>query len=347
MHATDSMQMLQHNGYLAARELEAGLRLDNTGTPDYTIGYEAEILGNAIFETGTARALGLSRPCDDQPVIDHIVSKNRHRFADTGFTAAHDGHYEIQSPVAWHPKSLYLATVGIVRAGILPRRAKSVVTSHISIGFGRNELENPDEKIPNFLRILRVAEQLGGTTVGRLMAACDPHSRTHRVLPERSWAQKGFGGVYVQDAGLTEEEKTWLGGNHRVEFRTLRYRNPQQLAVALEALYFLTRASLAQDNPLAELYRSFENRFREYTEANGLPGYDDVTLETILTPPNELDSEVIGIHRYAEHMKQSPQSELKVTAVRAIIDIKEELGMSGHPTSIAKRQPALPLFAQV
>jgi hypothetical protein len=279
-----TIKRFESDGFIESEMVDVVRQAEVSGTYRHTIGYELELLPSAGSET--------PRLVDEEIEGKEIKYEAFKALYKYDYEVASDGVYELLSPPSRHPTTLALATRGIIRTGWLPETPNGVVTAHVSIGSSK-DIRGPDQQ-NRLINLLRAVEMADGTTPGRLYS---PIRQAKAMGPNVdadnfSWAIRGIAGV-MKDIRLDDED--WRGRNNRIEFRTIRYQSPDQFGTTLEALYFLTRGLLSgQKRPAHAIYAQFEEWFKKYQQAYGLPDIADCSLA--------LDDKRVSIEALSEYL---------------------------------------------
>jgi hypothetical protein len=328
----EAIENLESDQRINALEADTARQAQAAGTKSHTIGYEVEIYPSATSEVPVLEEATELKPELKAEYVDALLSY--------GYTLGEDAVYELSSPSAKHPLALVVASRGIERIGWLPREAKGLVTAHVSIGSSENKLLRETSVTYRLINLLRAVDIAGGTTPGRLLApvggAEAMEKDDDRDTSLFSWNKRGIAGVAVS---FNTEDTQWHGKNKRVEFRTMRYQSLEQFGLSLESLYFLSRGLLAgESNPASNLYNQFEDWFRDYQQANGLPNIElnpDLLEDFDFTEPKALAE---YIEPYADHLT-SPSVDKKPLHDRinqTVTDLAEEFGMARIPTQLSR-----------
>ncbi len=284
-----TLQRLESAAYLSPAELRLATKAESSGTPTHTIGYEIEVLPSALPDIGWVQANLGTLPARDRlykpgsrsygATGQEYIRLNAHRvLTPYGYGVVKDGGvYELQSPPAQHPDALSIATSGVSRAGWLPDGTRGRVTAHVSIGTVASK-DDVIERAPGLVDTLRMVEQLGMTTPGRLMQPIHTADRWDDTLYSTySWNSKGTVGVKIDIDPVNSDTTRWNQPTRRVEFRTLGFYKPEQFQVALTGLYYLTRAAFAPPaTPAATEHAKLQDWFNGYQERHQLPTTEDV-----------------------------------------------------------------------
>lgn len=281
-------------GLLSLAQLEAGLGAIALGTESLTIGFEIEAPEDSRPELQFSRELltvsGHLSPSDRKDLETAITS--------TGFTLQDDQLFEVSSTPSTHPYALYVALLGLIKAGLVPQTPRAMFPLHISIGSG-----SPGDSFENRMRVLRSTEIMGASTPERLQepyTAYIAQEERRLTLGNFSYAQKGQGGLYYElnPASYSPLEKKWVGDNkHRNEYRSLQYQGPNSLLLGLDTLYYLSHAMHADSaTDLHELYDDFLSQYSKII-GNSLPTtpresasdwYDPKKFNSYISPFAEL-----------------------------------------------------------
>lgn len=258
-HIYPGLKNMEYDGLINRGEATAARNSRDRFVMHHTLGYELEILRSAAPSIPRAQHIVV----DPYVNSDVLPSKCENELYKYGFDTNYDGLYELISPVAGHPVALSVATRGVIRAGWLPERTRGVITAHISVGTRVPIYERPDLEA-QAIRILRATELVGGSVPGRLLRPLVTNGH-HKMY----WNRIGRLGVYTP---YTSNPNAWLGGNNRIEFRSLRYTSHAQFEATLQTIYYLTRGLLAPESrPGNTIYGDFDKWFQNYCATHGLP----------------------------------------------------------------------------
>lgn len=256
----------QSHGLISDGEAKLARASLTYGSERHTIGYELEVCVDAFDELHFP---GNSLSADSK-ICDEGAIELQARAFKVGFNTGTDEVFEISSPPSTHPYALYIAQLGVVRSGLTPYKPKGTITEHISLG-----IDVEPEKFEDYLQILRTTELLGASTPQRMLepATKAALAEISDVGPDcYSYAVRGSAGLSYDPWLGNIIDQTWFGANARFEFRSLQYRQPQQLLIGLDALYYLTLGMHgASDSQRRKLYEQFRNAYTEQTEKLRLP----------------------------------------------------------------------------
>lgn len=320
---SQSIYPMQRDSLLTPEEGDLARKAQLAGNHSHTIGFELEVLESA------ARQL-LPTPLN--------VMQARLRCEDTieryHFGVFSEGVYEIASPYAKHPTPLRIATHGLVRAGVLPAESAGMVNAHVSVG---SYLDAADmSTLPRFATLLRVVEQLDGTTANRLMLpvkkAREQGASDISEL-EATWACKGTAGVKISHKLDDYQQPNWQAMTDRIELRTLGYYSPQQFGQTMDIIYTLSRGLTADPGtPERKRYDWFEAEVESYFDDHALPHSDRLMGRGVGTVKHLADY----MQPFADHHRHTSKAILGQMAWSAVHDLREEFGLSGlEPGSLA------------
>lgn len=318
MLALEAVDRLASRGFVTSDELNGACEAEILGDESHTIGYEVEVLASArndIQNTADVELEDMYEVCSD--------SLNYY-----GYTVGSDGLYELQSPAAMHAHTLAVATRGLARFGWLPEKGtKGLVTSHVSVGTNVEIESNAVSIHIELIKILRAVEAFGGTTPSRLNFPIKKyHENSTWQVSEYGWNHKGaFGVNLIPSAEVCCQVSEWKGDNSRIEFRTLGYYNPKQFGAMLNAVYYLTRGMLTDDERASKIYDEYYYWLSEYNHKHKLPQLDAEdnpedprVLETYFTP-------------YVQHLADADLAPIRQKTTQTIRYLRDEFGMASIP----------------
>lgn len=322
----EALERLNQAGHISPDEAAEAKTAHLAGDPTFTMGFELELLPEGRINTPAIAPRNLS--------VDGPRYWEEERQRDTieqlGFKVEADGVYEAVSPVASHPLPLAIATKGIVRAGLIPAETEGLeVTAHINLG-SKTEVQYNTPLFVQMIRLLRVLELSGGTTTDRILQSLRPGQGGEG----RRWHTRGIAGV----SNTTLFGTQWQGDAHRVELRSLEYRNPEQFGQTLDRAYHLGRALLS-GGAAKTVYDEFDAWFIRYQKANGIT--DITKMETkdrkhlLEFPDADFRSLLIRYFMpYLTHMDRADKSGL-TDKLRHVIDNLRDIFEAGEPSRAA------------
>lgn len=338
-------RQMSSRGLLLPQEFDLAVNAHYTGSPEFTIGNEAEVMPTAIDRTPLLAGMDPDLTSDehfyDKPVVAACLSLlNDLGYAYNGY----DGVYEIKSPVAQHPTSLAIATRGLVRAGLLPEQAAELdVTVHTSIG-SSVPIQDGSATHYRLVRMLRAVEALGASDEPRLMGELK-----NELGDEYNWYKRGLAGVNLvvrHEADRDGQTTWWEGNNNRVEFRSLSYKNPGQSDRSLELIYTLSRGLLSKDAAVAKVYAEYDAWLQNYQRRHGLTDISDPSNQELCKIPDEKAQRPrrasllrLYLKPYAEHVKTADKTELTQKTDETVGRLQELFGISGLLSTDALGEP--------
>ncbi len=261
-----TIERLESDHYISAEEARLAYAAEAEQIGQTTCGYEVEVCTSAAKDMPLLN--GLDSRADWREIIAIANAAQPY-----GFNVGIDGMYELSSPVG-HPLSLIVATRGLVRMGLLPRRTTGLVTDHQNYGVAVDGVTLQRDHRDAITRLARVLELRGNTTPKRLrspIVAAEP-KQGHIAKP--GWNIRGVAGVHLQGIeDIEEDNKThWEGDRSRIEFRTLALRSLEQFEQLQVDSFVLVEAKMAPyTSELARLYRDFDYWLCEFFHDKGLP----------------------------------------------------------------------------
>lgn len=271
--------------YITPDEYAQGMKVlqhpSTIGEP-FTIGYELEVTRSALAD--------ITYENINKIFADKKTSKNFKRSAyydaiafechSLGYGSDREEAYEVSSPPSTHPAALRIAHMGIVRSRLIPSATNKMITQHTSVGVVPNEAGVPFGTPDKYVRLLRVVEVLGASTAKRI---CEPVVLASAKNPARdcvgdekdstSWSylMRGYAGFANRDMDETNSKK--IGDNHRLEFRSLQYRAPEEMYLGLDALYYICMGIATFGTTQRDIHTKFDNAVQDIFIANSLPMY--------------------------------------------------------------------------
>jgi hypothetical protein len=324
---------MSRQGLLSPEEFNLAANAHNSGSPEFTIGNEAEVMPAAIDRTpllvGMDPGLITGEHYYDKPAVAGCLGI----LSNLGYDYnGYDGVYEIKSPVAQHPTSLAIAARGLVRAGLLPAQAAELdVTIHTSIGTP-TPVPAGSAMHHGLVRMLRAVEALGASDEPRLIGEL-----SGELGDEYNWYKRGLAGVNLvirQEEDRDGQTTLWKGNNNRVEFRSLSYKNPGQISRSLELIYTLSRGLVSEDAAVAKVYAEYDAWLQDYQRRHSLTDISDPSHQELCEIPDEKAQRPrrasllkLYLQPYAEHIKTADKTELTEKTDETLGQLQQLFGM--------------------
>lgn len=318
-----SLESFSADGLFSDEDLSLANSLERKGSGDFTIGCEVEITTSSYQDIKPSSTFHPEQ-------LEALLGKY-------GFHYGRDELYEVISPPFSHPRSLALAHTCLARLGVIPQETNGSTPMHVSIGAPEvKEVYNDHKKLFDIITILRLTEQLGTTSPGRLLSGVEAWNIDNFFQPNQTWATRGVAGVSSEVPPNPAFTK-WVGKNYRLEFRTPNFQSLSSQQTAIDSIYYLTRAYLSPRTTIGDIANSTLDFGFEYFNDLGVKQLPEVLTYSRITNVDDLYEAWNSLGKtgfmsymrpYANHLcKTKGSSELSTRVQESVRNIQEELMM--------------------